>query len=120
MLRVAAGSAAVAQGLSYLGNVVEPTVASWTLGLVSVASGVALLVGFLTPGGGTLVGFTTIVIATTWAPLPPSELLIDKVAALFVLANAAALVLLGPGAHSLDAYLFGRREIFIPQRPHSR
>jgi hypothetical protein len=33
---------------------------------------------------------------------------------------AAATALLGPGAYSLDARLFGRREIIIPQasNPH--
>jgi hypothetical protein len=35
--------------------------------------------------------------------------------------NAAAIALLGPGAYSLDARLFGRREIvFPPERDHKR
>jgi hypothetical protein len=32
----------------------------------------------------------------------------------FVLVMTAALILLGPGAFSVDSYLFGRREIVIP------
>jgi hypothetical protein len=31
-------------------------------------------------------------------------------------AAAAALGLLGPGTYSIDAYLFGRHEIFIPAK----
>jgi hypothetical protein len=37
-----------------------------------------------------------------------------------VLAVAAAVVPLGPGALSLDARLFGRREIIIPRSPRPR
>ena len=32
-------------------------------------------------------------------------------------ADALALAMLGPGAHSIDAWLFGRREIVIPDEP---
>jgi hypothetical protein len=39
---------------------------------------------------------------------------------LLVVVDAAALVLLGPGAHSTDALLFGRREILIPHEPQRR
>jgi hypothetical protein len=38
---------------------------------------------------------------------------LDSVAAIIGLAAAAGLGLLGPGAFSIDAHLFGRREIFI-------
>jgi hypothetical protein len=34
-----------------------------------------------------------------------------------VAADALALAMLGPGAHSIDAWLFGRREIVIPDVP---
>jgi len=37
-----------------------------------------------------------------------------RLAAFSVIVVAAALILIGPGAFSLDGYLFGRREIIIP------
>ena len=40
---------------------------------------------------------------------------ISTLAAFNLAAISAALVLLGPGAFSLDARLFGRREIIIPE-----
>ncbi len=40
---------------------------------------------------------------------------ISALAAFNLAAMSAALVLLGPGAFSLDARLFGRREIIIPE-----
>jgi uncharacterized membrane protein YphA (DoxX/SURF4 family) len=40
---------------------------------------------------------------------------ISALAAFNLAATSAALVLLGPGAFSLDARLFGRREIIIPE-----
>ena len=52
-------------------------------------------------------------IFATWTATGTS-VLIDRFAALVLIVDAAALALLGPGAHSLDARLFGRREIFIP------
>jgi hypothetical protein len=44
---------------------------------------------------------------------------LDDAAALVCLAAAAALGLLGPGAFSIDARLFGRRQIFIPANDDS-
>ncbi len=120
LLRAVVGGAAAIQGGSYLTDIAEPTAATWGLGLLAVASGVALVAGFLTPAAGAIAGLTTVLIATTWTPALASSLVIDRIAALFVIADAAAVALLGPGAHSIDAYFFGRREIIIPHESHSR
>jgi hypothetical protein len=39
----------------------------------------------------------------------------DPPATIFLIVMAATVLLLGPGAFSLDSRLFGRREIVIPQ-----
>ena len=61
-------------------------------------------------------GLTTLFIVATWTP-PSASVLIDRLAALILIVDAAALTLLGPGAVSLDARLFGRREIIVPHDP---
>ena len=114
------GGAAALQGGGCLADTVHPTAATWALGLTAIASGVALIVGALTPAAAALAGLSTTLIVTTWMPAAPSRPLVDGVAASLVLADAAVLVLLGPGAHSMDAYLFGRREIVIPHESHLR
>ena len=108
------GGAAAVQGGLYLADLVEPAPWLWALGALAIVSGIALVVGLLTPGSGAVAGVTTVLIVMTWNPSTTSNLFIDRVAALFVTADAAAVALLGPGAHSMDAYLFGRREIIIP------
>jgi uncharacterized membrane protein YphA (DoxX/SURF4 family) len=86
----------------------------WALGLLAIISGVSLVVGFLTPGAAVAVGAATLLLEASWTSPPASVLQLDGAAALLVAVNAIALALLGPGAHSFDAYLFGRREIIIP------
>jgi hypothetical protein len=49
---------------------------------------------------------------------PPTPNLFDaRLSAILAAIMAAAIVFLGPGAFSLDARMFGRREIIIPQAP---
>jgi len=114
LLRTAVGGAAASQGGAYLAYNAEPTAASWAVGLVAVLSALALIAGFLTPAAAALVSLTTFLITLTWIPPTAASFLIDRLATLLVVVDAAALALLGPGAHSVDAYLFGRREIILP------
>ncbi len=75
--------------------------------------GVALTIGLFTAVCCTLigVGYALVLLMPFEAAVLPD---LDGVAAVVALASAAALGLLGPGAFSIDARLFGRREIFIP------
>jgi hypothetical protein len=83
-----------------------------------VVCGVALTIGIFTPVCSTLVaaGYALVLFMPFGAAVPPR---FDGVAAVVGLAAAAALGLLGPGAFSVDARLFGRREIFIPAKDGS-
>jgi uncharacterized membrane protein YphA (DoxX/SURF4 family) len=81
-------------------------------------SGVLLLIGFLTPVLSLFAAIECLAIVLSWFPfqlLVPFE---SKLALIPIIAIAAAIALLGPGAFSIDARLFGWREIVIP--PASR
>lgn len=83
-------------------------------GVAAVASGALLSIGFLTPVAGTLVGFGTLGMALAWFPAATPNLFDAKLPSVLAVAMSAAIVFLGPGAFSIDARLFGRREIIIP------
>jgi uncharacterized membrane protein YphA (DoxX/SURF4 family) len=82
--------------------------------LIAGASGMALLVGLFTPAAGLLAAAGTAILLLSNVPTPPAHPLNDVVAAAMMLTIAIAIALLGPGALSIDSYLFGRREIVIP------
>jgi hypothetical protein len=112
LLRLAVGSLALAEGVAC----VTAHSAALTLlaGGIVFASGVALLIGLVTPLAGVLVMLGVIGAALSWLPTPAFQGFESKVMTGFVGIVAAAIVLLGPGALSLDSRLFGRREIIIP------
>jgi hypothetical protein len=60
-----------------------------------------------------------IAISLSWAPQPEVNLFDAALPAILMTIVAAAVAFLGPGAFSVDARLFGRREIIIPHTPRS-
>lgn len=81
---------------------------------MAISSGSSLLIGFLTPVAGAIVGLGGAGIALSWFPAGTSNLLDGRLATFLMIVVAVSVIFLGPGAYSLDCYLFGRREIIIP------
>ena len=85
------------------------------VGALAIVVGSAIFVGFLTPVATAVVtvGCLRTGIASFFMTGATNN--ISAIAAFNLAAMSAALVLLGPGAFSVDARLFGRREIIIPE-----
>ena len=117
LLRSAVGGIAVALGALYLCGLIERVPSVWVIALLLIASGAALLIGLMTPFASLLAGLCVLGIAFSWVPAPPLASLLARLVGLVLVVTAVAIALVGPGAFSLDGYLFGRREIVIPPRP---
>ncbi len=106
LLRLAAGGAAVAVGLGRLrtgspGGAAVPDA-------VAIAAGLFLIAGLWTPIAASLVG-----VQGMWSAVSRSG---DPMAQILLGAIGCALALLGPGAWSVDARLFGWRRIDVGYR----
>jgi uncharacterized membrane protein YphA (DoxX/SURF4 family) len=74
------------------------------------------VIGFLTPAASITLAIGGVGDALSWFPAITPHVFCGNLS-IFFAAIVAAIALLGPGAYSLDAWLFGRREIIIPQAP---
>jgi uncharacterized membrane protein YphA (DoxX/SURF4 family) len=102
------------QGAAYFATWHELWLQGWALVLLAVACGVLLLIGYLTPFAGVVAGLFGLGVSLSWFPATSPDLFEGKLTAVFATSIAVTLVCLGPGAFSVDARLFGRREIIIP------
>jgi len=99
LLRVCVSTAIVLHGMqSGMRTDTAPFLmaAAWT-------SAALLLIGFWTPIAGCVAAVTEVVDALAAVP--------GLLTHIFVIAIAASVVLLGPGAWSIDAYLYGRKRV---------
>jgi putative oxidoreductase len=117
VLRVVVGTTAMVEAALAVAGANSPLIVV-TAALAALA-GLALVLGFLTPIASALIAAeaTTILLFMKVVVL---QLLNSRMALFEFVVMAAALAILGPGAASIDARLFGRREVAINEehRPH--
>ena len=113
LLRSTVGIALAAGGARSLD---EASAAFWTgaTGALAILCGCALLSGTLTPAAGLLAAALSLVREVVPPPARPDGLA-DGASLALLLAMGVSVALLGPGAFSVDAWLFGRREIVVPR-----
>jgi len=114
LLRVAVVVTVLAQCIAYAADWRHLGFVTAAAGFLAIASSVLLLIGYLTPFSAVLVALTSLGTALARFPPPNPNLFDTKLATALVTVIAVAIACLGPGAFSLDARLFGRREITIP------
>jgi putative oxidoreductase len=112
-LRLVVGIALALQGASYLSGFLEANMGVWGIVGMAVVGGLCLIGGLFTPAAGIAAIVVSILVAT--GPIHESQLFFRLQGSLLLAAATISIMLIGPGAYSIDARLFGRREILIPR-----
>jgi putative oxidoreductase len=81
--------------------------------IIKACTGLLLIVGLLTPYAGTVLCLNALFAFVLSAPAG----WLEWDASLLIAVTSVALALVGPGAYSIDARLFGRREIVVGHVP---
>ena len=117
LLRLGAAVVLIVHGAACFRDTRAPTWETWSVGAVAVLTGALILIGLTTPLAGALAALVSAASAASWLPSPTPNALGAGVSGGLLIVVTAAIALLGPGAISIDAALFGRREITIPDLP---
>ena len=109
LLRLLTGAALIYFGIADLRE--APPLPTALLQIIGIGSGILLLIGLWTPVAGALAAIVKVSIAFSryfshsgdpWIPIVQAVL-------------GAVLAMVGPGAWSIDARLFGRKRINLPE-----
>jgi uncharacterized membrane protein YphA (DoxX/SURF4 family) len=90
------------------------TPTAWFSGLLTLAAGFLVSIGFLTPIAVAVTVLYAAGVALALLPSPMPSLFDSNLSLVFGLAMLLSIIGIGPGAFSVDARVFGRREIIIP------
>jgi putative oxidoreductase len=109
LLRLLTGLALIHFGIA--GVLASPPLTTVVLQIIGIGAGILLLVGLWTPVAGTLAAIVKVGIALSRYFSHSG----DPWIAIIQAALGAVLAMVGPGAWSIGARLFGRKRIDIPE-----
>ena len=109
LLRLLTGLALIHFGIANLREV--PPLATVVLQIIGIGAGILLLAGLWTPVAGALAAIVNVWIALSRYFSHSGDPWIAVVQAVL----SAVLAMVGPGAWSIDARLFGRKRIDMPE-----
>jgi len=110
LLRLLTGAALIHFGIASV--LAAPPLTTVVLQIIGIGAGILLLVGLWTPVAGAIAAVVKVCIALSLYSSHSGDPWIPIVQAVL----AAVLAMVGPGAWSIDARLFGRRRIDMPER----
>jgi len=109
LLRLLAGAALIHFGIADLRE--APPLPTAVLQIIGIGAGILLLVGLWTPVAGTLAALVNVWIGLSRYVTHSGDPWIAIIQAVL----GAVLAMVGPGAWSIDARLFGRKRIDMPE-----
>lgn len=110
LLRLLTGAALIHFGIAGVRE--APELTTIVLQIIGIGAGILLLIGLWTPVAGAIAAVVEVCIALSLYSSHSGDPWIPIVQAVL----AAVLAMVGPGAWSIDARLFGRRRIDMPER----
>lgn len=113
LLRLVVGGAASSQAWLVITANDGAANTSVVIGLLALVSGLALVIGYMTPIASLLLSAGGLLLTVDSGVTGHLLLFQSGMARLEFIAMSVALILLGPGALSLDARLYGRREVDV-------
>ena len=113
LLRGLVGCSLMVQGMSHV-QMPSPSLMACCLAALMFTVGAFLLAGLMTHLAALVVALGEIGITLSRISLPSQDLFYGSLAMISLIVVSIAIAMLGPGAFSLDAWMFGRREITIP------
>jgi len=118
LLRATVGVGLIVQGTAYFRDNRDLGLLILVVAGLMIAVGALLLTGCLTRFAAVAAAAISVVSMFSWLPDPRVGMFETGMTAALAIVIAAAVICLGAGAFSVDARLFGRREVIIPRNVH--
>lgn len=114
LLRATVGVLAILQGYAFQPGHASGQLWPWIFAAILFLAGTAILLGIFTVLSSVTLGLIEAGVVFSLLPSPALTSPHAQASPFFTIVLAFAVILIGPGAFSIDARLFGLREVKIP------